>query len=444
MNTSTMDSGSNARGDSGGTFRGNLFVTMVGLAALALSASLVLGDAASAKAKFDETYGVAIRGVKSTRTSSDDAKLAIILRDAAKASTDEDYTILLLEQAYEFGKLHTDGMRAAADALQHLATIAPRRQLEAQEKLLALYEIVFRNAAGRPDKTVHRKAGTATTDLMVEIAQAKGRRAEYNAAVMLLRKATALSRSVAYSDRLDEINEMIRDMTPLAPIDSKVQSARRALARDPADKEAARTLTDLYLKDLDRPTSAKTYAEIVDDAATLELYELAGKPVDSLAAAEATRLARWYEGMAGQGTPIAKTNVLIRAKVYYARVLAQKAGDADATASMTKIDLSLAALKLDGDKVSELVKSRRDRLGITVAARPVKPVEPKPVPPVPPVPPKPVDPVKPADPVKPPVAPPAAPPVMAAEPEPKEVEPEYREEELTDEYWKKRKSIFDF
>lgn len=407
--------------------------------------SVCLADAASdAKARFDAEYSVAYRGVKGTRSSADDAKLAIVLVDAArKSSGDTEYTVLLLENAYELGKLHTDGMRAAADALQELASLIPRRQLEMQEKLLVLYEIVFRNAAGKSDKEIHKRAGTATTDLILEIAEAKAKRAEYASAVAQLRKATGIARSVAYTERIDDIKQMMDEVTPLAPIDLRVQAAKRALAKNPADKNAATTIAELYLKDLDRPLTARTYAEITEDEKKIELYTLAGQPVSTLNAEEARRLAAWYQGMADErGTDLAKTNMLIRAKVYNQRVLDQAADDAAAKSAMAKADLTLAAMDVDAEEVASLVKSRRDRLGI-VAAKP-KP-KPKPIePPKPVEPPKPADPPKvnprPADPPK----PADPPPPQVIEPDPQEVEPEYREEELDDEYWRKRKSIFDF
>ena len=399
------------------------------------SAGTLIADAtADAKAQFDKTYGQAVRGVKTTRTSSDDAKLAIVLLDAAKAeSGNSAYRVHLLEQAYEFGKLHTDGMRAAADALQELSRAVPRRQLESQEKLLDLYEIVFRNAAGKSDKDVHKKAGSATTDLIIEIAEAKKKRAEYGSAVALLNKGTGIARAVAYTSRQNEIKGLIDEMTPLVPIDSKVQAARRALDRNPADKDAARSLTDLYLKDLDRPVTATTYAALIHDAATMSLFELAGRSVGDLTAEEAMRLATWYLSLAETGSAGAKTNMLIRAKVYCEQTISSKPDDAGAKAMLAKVDLTLVGLKVDGAKATALAQSRRDRLGISVA---VRPVEPKPVP-KPPI----EDPVKPVKPVDPAPAPEPAP---AVEMEPKRTEPEFRQEVLTDEYWKNRKSIFDF
>lgn len=406
-----------------------------------ISASPLFADApAEVKAQFEKTYGAAVRGVKSTRSSADDAKLAIVLLDAANAESGNlAYRVYLLEQAYEFGKLHTDGMPTACDALQELSKAVPRRQLEAQEKLLSLYEIVFRNAAGKTNKDAHKKTGNATTDLIIEIAEAKKKRAEYASAVALLNKSTGIARAVAYTARADEIKSLLDEMTPLVPIDTKVQKARRALDRNPADKDAARELTDLYLKDLDRPVTATTYAALVHDAATMEFFQLAGRAVSELTADEAGRLATWYLGLAGDGSATAKTNVLIRTKVYCEQVLSSRADDAGAKATLAKVDAALAGLKVDGAKATALAKSRRDRLGVTVV---VKPVAPKPVePPVvkPPV----EDPVKPAV-VKPVEPAPAPEPEPAAEIEPTVVEPEFREEMLPDSYWKNRKSIFDF
>jgi len=394
---------------------------------------------AQAKAKFDANFGVALRGVKGTRSTADDAKLAAALYEAAQQrDNSEPYTLMLLDQTYELGKLHTDGMKVAADALQQIASIVPRRQLESQEKLLDLYEIVFRNAAGKSDKTVHKKTGSATTDLIVEIAEAKRKRAEYVEAIGLLKKATGISRSVAYDERSGDIKTLIDEMTPLAPIDTKIKSARRALARNPADKDAARTITDLYLKDLDRPVSAKTYATIVDSAQTLHLMDLAGQPVKALERDEAKTLAAWYITLAGEGSTHAKTNMLIRAKVYYAHALALAADDADAKAGATKVALMLTTLKIDPTKADELATSRKDRLGIGIAS--AKPVKPPPVDKPAPEVVKPKPEIKPEPKVEPAPAEPAA----EVEPVPTEVEPEFREEMLPDSYWKKRKSIFDF
>jgi len=416
--------------------RRSISLALASIVSFSAIAELSADTPAQAKAKFDSTYGAALRGVKGTRSTADDAKLAEALLEAAQHNGNgEAYTILLLDQTYELGKLHTDGMKVAADALQRISNIVPRRQLESQEKLLDLYEIVFRNAAGKSDKTVHKKAGTATTDLIVEIAEAKKKRAEYVDAIGLLKKATGISRSVAYEGRSDDIKSLIEEMTPLAPIDIKIKSARRALTRNPADKEAAKTLTDLYLKDLDRPVSAKTYASIVESAETMALMEVAGQPVQSLDADEAKQLAAWYIGLADEGSTHAKTNMLIRAKVYYAHALAKSPDDGDAKSGATKVALMLTTLKIDPTKAEQLAISRRDRLGIGVAsAKLVKPkaepiVKPKPDPVV-----KPEPKVEPA-PVEPPVE---------IEQEPTEVEPEFREEMLPDSYWKSRKSIFDF
>ena len=415
------------------------FAAILSLTFVSISSAPLFADAsAEVQALFEKTYGQAVRGVKATRSSADDAKLAIVLLDAANAQSDNlPYRIYLLEQAYEFGKLHTDGMPTACDALQELSRAVPRRQLEAQEKLLSLYEIAFRNAAGKPNKDVHKKTGNATTDLIIEIAEAKKKRAEYSSAVMLLNKGTGIARAVAYTDRQDDIKSLLQEMTPLVPIDTKVQSARRALTRNPQDKDAARVLTDLYLRDLDRPVSALTYAPLIHDAPTLELFRLAGQPVGDLAADQALSLARWYAQLSTEGSAVAKTNTLIRAKVYFERVLSLKPSDGDAKAGLLAADLALVGLKVDGTKAKELAKSRVDRLGASVAIKPPQD-QPKPEPKKPPTPAKP----KP-DPVVPVVPQPQPEPEMV-EPEPKEVEPEFREEVLPDSYWKNRKSIFEF
>jgi hypothetical protein len=454
----------------------NLFVLTVVFAvpglcistAVAAPPSALTPEEDAALKEFNRVYKEAIDGVKSTRSSADDAKLGnYLVNEARKSQTSTGgsaMTILLYEKAYEFGKLHTVGFRAAADALQELSRLTPSRQLEMQERLLSLYDIVFRNAGSAKNQAVYQRAGAATADLMAEIAVAKGRRAEYSEAVQLLSRALGIAKITA-PEKQPEIQKLLDDMKPLALIDRKVQVAERQLARDPADKETAKTLMYLYLRDLDRPVSARTYAEIVVAKEELDLYTLAGEPVRGLPAADAKRLAEWYASLAAQGEKPGQMNMLVRAKMYYERCLEASPADADAKAGLIKVDLQLFGLTGDKAKSASLVQARRGRLDALASATPVadppaQPPQPPPnVPdprkdPQPPADPKP--PVKPADP-KPPQPAPADnpnapdprrndPPPVAGGPQvkPKQIEREFRDEELSDEYWKKRKSIFDF
>ncbi|MEX2214600.1 MAG: hypothetical protein WD768_10755 [Phycisphaeraceae bacterium] len=403
------------------------------IALFATTSALLAAHSKEVEARFDSTYGAAVRGVKSTRSTADDAKLAaVLLADAEKAGNADPFAVKLYEETWELGKLHTTGFPPAVDALQQLARMQPKRQLEMQENLLWLYEVIFRNAKGETSS----KFGNAIVDLTKEIVEGKKKRAEYSDAIKLLTKGQAIARAIK-SPKVDHFTPLIQELRPLAVIDTKIQIAKRALAKDVKDKGAMTDLRDHYLRDLDRPISAKTYTEMLGDSAMVQKMTLAGQPVDSLDASAAGELAGWYASMGDDGLALGRQNALIRAKVYYERALQLKAGDAQLKAGLDAVHAKLSALKVSEPEANDLARSRRDRLGITVAARPVPKPEPKPVP----KPPKP-DPTP-----KPPVVKPQPQPEPAPEPamvEPKEVEPENEEKELTEEYWRNRKSIFDF
>mgnify|MGYP007059422164 FL=1 len=116
-----------------------LFTPVLALSIIAAPLTLHAAHSKEVEARFESTYGVAVRGVKGTRSSADDAKLAaILLADAQKLSGDDDFAVKLYEQTWELGKLHTTGFRPAADALQELSKLEPSRPIEMEENLVWL------------------------------------------------------------------------------------------------------------------------------------------------------------------------------------------------------------------------------------------------------------------------------------------------------------------
>ncbi len=432
-------------------------LTTVTVMVLLLAGGVHAKDDAEALKIFDDMFGKAYKGVKTTRSTADDAKLAAILLGKARETGGRDpLTVLLYERSYELGSTHTSGFKVATDALQELANIVPRRQLEMQENLLRLYEIVFRTSRGTSAsaKARHERAGQATVELMVEIADGKTRRAQYMDAVRLLTKAYQIGR-VVKSTQLTVIKEKLDKVKPMAVVGRKIDSATRALERDPSDKEAAKTLAELFIQELDRPVTPKRYAVIVYTKDQMDLLHWAGRPVHSLDADQSLKLAKWYAGLAdGDVSSNAAVHMLVRARVYYEQYLSLKPDDAGAKLAFTKVRLSFAKHKVDGPTSDRLAKSRRDRLGIQVASNTKPNTTPTPRPqPKPNVKPNP-KPNTPSTPRPTPKDPPATNPNTNPDSNPTQkvdmsfyeddVEGEFAERKLDDAYWKTKKSIFDF
>lgn len=420
---------------------------LAALVLLAMGAANTFGNKEAEKV-FDDLFGKAYKGVKTTRSTADDAKLASVLIEHAQQTGGKDpFTVLLFEKSYELGSTHTSGFGVATDALQELARLVPRRQLEMQENLLRLYEIVFRTSRGTSAeaKTRNQRAGQATVDLMVEIADGKARRADYMDAVQLLTKAYQIGR-VVQSPKMQQIKETLDKIKPMAIVGRKIDSATRDLAKNPDDKKAAQTLADIFIQELDRPVTAKRYAARVYDKDQMNLLQWAGQPVDSLDADQSLKLAKWYLGMAEQDVSSnAAVNLLVRARVYFERYLDQKPDDVVAKLSLTKVQLSFAKYKVENGEADRLTQSRRDRLGIQVAAV-TKPNPPRNVPTNP-------------NESDPPTANPTPKPNTPATKEDgtnnsksgvdmsfyqDDVEGEFAERKLDKDYWKTKKSIFDF
>lgn len=422
--------------------RQSLAYIVVGLVLLSMAPAANSATDPQALNAFNGMFGTAYKGVIGTRSTADDAKLAAVLLSHGRETGSADpFTVLLFERTYELGSTHTSGFKPAVDALQSLVTIAPRRQLEMQEKLLRLYEIVFRTSRGTSDadKRRHTAAGNATVDLMIEIADAQSRKTDYATAARTLTKAYQIGR-VVKSTKLDLIKQKLNTVKPMAVIGRKITSANRKLESDPKDKEAATELAEIFIQELDRPVTAKRYAARVYDKKQMDLLHWAGQPVHSLNADQSKALAKWYDDLADKASAVGAVPMLVRARVYYEQYLSLKPADAAAKLALTKTALTFAKHRVSDSEADRLAKSRVDRLGIQVVAVTPKP---RPKPPTPPkVEPKTEPETTPKDPPK--TTQPDDPPAIDMSFYEDEVEGEFAERKLGDEYWKKKSSIFEF
>lgn len=302
--------------------------------------------AASAIGTFNELFGKEVKRVKGTPEAADDIVLADQLITAAKSSDDRpDLQAVLLDQAYNLASATPDGYESAESAMRLLAEKVPAKKNVAEAKIVSLYQRGYERSTGDQKK----EAGEQYLSFLLSEADDKLKGKDYAGAMMLFQKSRPIAFSIR-SDRKDEVMAKIEYYSILAKSQQRIELYQKRLESNPWDKVSHTNLFDLFLVDMDDPSSAAKYSKISGDEKKSKLVPLATTKLEDLTEAQALELSGWYEELANGAIPPAKAPMLSRAKVYTAVFLQKHESDdiqkAAATLSLKRIDEALSKAPL--------------------------------------------------------------------------------------------------
>lgn len=288
---------------------------MVAAAVLMLAALPAGAD--RAKDDFDELFGAQLKKVKSTRTVTDDVRLAKNMLAAVK-ETDlgDELVALVCNSVYELGANSPTGLDAASEAMTLLAKKVPARQLACQEKL-AMLDVRRCKAAKGIEKV---QIGELCVMRLIDVADAKARAEQTVDALKLLRTAADIARQIR-SDSAQAVKAKTRQVELTRDVLRKVALKKAVLKSDPENAAARRELISLYLVELDNPTRAGEYL-LEDSDETLRTYvPLAAGSIEKVNEGACLELGKWYQGFVDKAGRLGRPFMLRRAKRYYERFL---------------------------------------------------------------------------------------------------------------------------
>jgi len=302
--------------------------------------------AESAIATFNELFGKEVRRVKGTSDAADDIELAGQLVTAARSSQDRlDLLTVLCEQAYNLASKSPAGYDTAEAAMRLLGEQVPAKQKIADAKIVSLFQRGYERSTGDKKK----EAGEQYLSFLLNEADLKIRTKDYGAAMQLFQRARPIAVTIR-SARKDEVFAKIEYYGVLSKSRQRIAIYEKKIKANPWDKATNTALYDLYLIDMDDPTTASKFMKIVADAKKTKLTPLASKPLESLSDTEALELANWYEDFAKGAIAPAKAPMLTRAKAYTSIFLAkhesQDVQKAAATLALKRIDDALSKVPL--------------------------------------------------------------------------------------------------
>ena len=236
-----------------------------------------------------------------------------LLTTAQSTRQPRELHIYLCEQTYDWAKRSKRTYGSAGKALKMLAQAEPGRGVECQDKLLYLYNEVFRTATR--SSSTYQKAGAATADLAIRIGDNKVRMSDFTGAGKAYRMAQLAAAKIK-SPLMNQARDRLTSMKSAELRDKKMRSAKVKFEKDPTDKQAALALTNAYMIDQDDPHRAAEFAEVALDDAKQELVALAvfktgyGQPDQYM------DLTQWYLQMSEEAAADGKVAMLVRAKLY--------------------------------------------------------------------------------------------------------------------------------
>lgn len=297
--------------------------------AIATSAQANASD--PAEAAFDEAFGQAVRDVRRTRTTGDDAKFAQRLFDEAESGQHAaDLTLRLYEKAYEFGLRDARGYPPANSALDKLLEKDESQKFEIGEMRLVLWEKWY-----EADPQVNAFDPDDYLDLCISLGNEAAEADDVILALKFLNRGNRFG-SRNKSARLNDVRDTISDLMRLKKINQEIETLTEALATDP---QAADKLAMVFLADLDDPMQAATYAGQMSDKELADKVVLATKEFAEATPEEAHQNGLFYNGVAGNAKTGEPAAMLIRARVWLTEYLSRDPGDDQAAQVMASKDM---------------------------------------------------------------------------------------------------------
>jgi len=239
---------------------------------------------------FNAFYAADVSFVTSTPSPDDDVELAkAFLKTAKSSDTDKGVIALLCDHAYELAAKDRSGYNTAIDALRYIAKRYPDRRALSAQRLIPLYDTLFREAAGESRKRY--------AHLLVEQIIIRGEAALFagdtEVALRYFKQGLPVLHSISDAEGKRDLLARIRQVRQREAVYARLAQLKKILAGDKQNASAGQQLVELLMTDLDRPAEARKYSFLADEQ-TQRIVRLAAtnKPT----ASEAFDLAEWYAG----------------------------------------------------------------------------------------------------------------------------------------------------
>ena len=270
-------------------------------------------DKESVKAWFDRYYGTRVETVEATNYPADNIALADeLVRTAPSAAQSPLLMSYIAEQAFMLSSIDAEGYATSARAANLVVQAEPARRLEMLDRLLPVYDQKYRNSDGEDRDQVRETWLKALLMLGDEQAKAEN----YKDADMHYRRAIGIARS-SNSSLVNMANMRSQSLKQRQKAMLTIKMWEGKLTSNPNDLNARRSLTNLYLIDLDNPVKAAEHAQVAGDLRAQKYVPFAANPALVQASDTWVELGDWYQGLARDAVPPSEPAMLARAKMYY-------------------------------------------------------------------------------------------------------------------------------
>lgn len=288
------------------------------ISALNLLAPAFLAAADNAAQQiFNDLYKSRIDAVGKTLSREDDLKLASELLSVSKqGGIDANLKELLCNNTYELGMRSKAGYATAIEAMRLLASQPGAKGSDVSSKLLDAMNRQYLSASGDERTTL----GEAIFDQYIEMGDAQVQAGAPDEAVKLYRKA-ALAAGRIRSPKIADAKARIEWAIARQRTQRNIERLEEALLRNATDTASAKTLTLIYLTEMDNPATAAKYAPRSGDDELKAVTPLAAKPFPQLTPAELMKLGEWYQSQGERASANQRIVVMTNAQKYLLRFI---------------------------------------------------------------------------------------------------------------------------
>lgn len=286
---------------------------------------------------FDSLYGDQIQRVKGSASRTDDLALARkLVEDAGNAEEYPLLVVLMCEAACDLAPPSAEGREMAIDARELIHAMDPENTT-ALEQLVRLYQRGYTATSGAGKQAVGERLLRHLETLVGLFEKSRG----YPEALKYCKQALSLAGTVDPPAKPD-LMEKMKTLTARLVTQRKINMAAAKLKSDPDDVVTRSTILHLHLVDLDDPAGAMNFYSDDLDEVTRTYLPLAAKRVEQVQPQACFELGQWYRELAKTAPANAGTAMLLRARRYYERFLAEAK---DGTGSDQSLILAQVALQ---------------------------------------------------------------------------------------------------
>lgn len=298
-----------------------------------------------AEIAFKEKFGQAVREVRLTRTTGDDAEFAQrLLTEADSGNHDPALTLLLYKKAYEFGLRDKRGFEAADQSLDKLLEKDETNPFDVGEMRVALFEKWYEAEPDRDPADYE-----AFIDHCLQLSRESIKLGDSERALKLLNRVNRFASRID-SPRKNDVRDSITDLVRTRKTLEEIAELEAILDTDPT---AADKLAMVYLAHLDNPDKASLYAHDMDDLALAAKVLLAATDFDLATPEGASEAGMFYFSLVTDKKTRQPVPMLIRARVWLTEFLSRDHDDLDEEAQAQAIQAARDTL---GEIDAELLK----------------------------------------------------------------------------------------